>query len=789
MYPVPEPEKTPQWTTPPPPPKTTPYITDAEAIGQFRSAMEASGFIPPKKIEIGKIQRFSTKPGKPRDTGGWLIFYLDGIPAGAYGDWRGGGVHRWHATIGRELSPAEKTTVRLRLEAAEAARTAEAKQLHAKAARIANELIHAGKPATLDFGYWKKKGITDPPGNAFVVSLEAARQISGYTPSSDGEPMTGDGLLILPVSGLNDGVIYGAELVSESGKKATVKGTSKKGNCWLPCPINDPSVICVAEGGASAQTIHELTGWSVVASLANSNLPAIAKQARQAWPSAAIVVAADLSKTTGLPDEHAVKAAAAVGGKLAVPRVDVTQGHTDFNDWASLPGGREAARSALLATLQAPPERHPADEVATALRASYEMALQIADPLARCIEMVTLAKSHHLPGKPGAVADFIESAERVQRRTFPMPPADLRSYAVGLDEMESAALTPRCIVRNHTFADVAVLAGAGGTGKTTHQLYESIHIITARELYGLPVESPGPVIFVSAEDGRRVIVARLRQVIRELNPPLSRIELETVARDFIVWDASGDLAKLVDIDSNGRITPTGFADSIVTAAKSIKPSVIIFDPIISFGPGETRVNDIEQALVVEARRIVQGLDCAVRFISHVSQAAAKGGDLGQYSPRGGTALSDGCRMVSVLAIHPPGGELPPPTLNTKPESTVLKLARPKLSYCPPQPVIWLARTGYSFEWALPPPEIPPERRLAGDADQLYRFIASEAVQNRHHTKATLEQACQTLGMRRERLRQALAELEVSGRVAIAPLPQSGSKKAVIQPIRHAKPED
>ena len=83
------------------------------------------GLHPPQVIEPdGKLHRFATN-GKARDDAGWYVFYGDGIPAGAFGDWRSGLSETWRADIGRKLSPQEETAHRARVEAIRREREAE----------------------------------------------------------------------------------------------------------------------------------------------------------------------------------------------------------------------------------------------------------------------------------------------------------------------------------------------------------------------------------------------------------------------------------------------------------------------------------------------------------------------------------------------------------------------------------------------------------------------------------------------------------------------------------------
>lgn len=120
----------------------------------------------------------------------------------------------------------------------------------------------------------------------------------------------------------------------------------------------------------------------------------------------------------------------------------------------------------------------------------------------------------HLGTKaPNAAAAFIEAAERGARRVYPLPPA-ADALTATAEERENARLAPRCIVEALLFDDVALLSAAGGSGKTSLALFEAVHVITGRTLYGLKVEHPGPVVLITAEDPRSVCLARLARIMR-----------------------------------------------------------------------------------------------------------------------------------------------------------------------------------------------------------------------------------------------------------------------------------
>ena len=72
------------------------------------------------------------------------------------------------------------------------------------------------------------------------------------------------------------------------------------------------------------------------------------------------------------------------------------------------------------------------------------------------------------------------------------------------------------------------LEGASGTGKTTLELSEAVHIVLGRPLYRLRVYRPGAVLILTAEDSREILVARLRLICDALE--LSDPDRETVMR-------------------------------------------------------------------------------------------------------------------------------------------------------------------------------------------------------------------------------------------------------------------
>ena len=344
---------------------------------------------------------------------------------------------------------------------------------------------------------------------------------------------------------------------------------------------------------------------------------------------------------------------------------------------------------------------------------------------------------------------------------------------LNLFEMAGAKLHPKCIVEGYLYADLAATIAEGGTGKTTVMLYESIHIALGWPIWGNRVVHPGRTLYVTAEDGKDILSARLNKLMEAL--ALTDEQRQTVADSIMVWDVSGSMVKLAELDARGNLKLTALADQIVTAYHDTGLVQVIFDPQVSFGPGERIVNDGEQAIVTACRRIVRGLECAVRLIHHSGQSNARGGVTDQYAGRGGTALPDGCRMVTVLANAKRVMTTPPTGFDLSGQDSGFLLSRPKLSYCPPQPNIWIRRRGWTYAYFVEQPR-DPEAVRDNDADKVANFLADELTRGRKYTARSLE-AVGSLKLPRARLRAALAMLEVTGRVEERDLP-AGERKGV-----------
>jgi hypothetical protein len=370
------------------------------------------------------------------------------------------------------------------------------------------------------------------------------------------------------------------------------------------------------------------------------------------------------------------------------------------------------------------PQTPPARQITEEQRAAREKLGFFWDDEARERERasVTVAQS------------FLDEVERRAEQVNPLTLGGPISY----DEWCHARLSQPPIIDRWIYEDVGCFIAPGGTGKTTLLLFQAIHLVLGRELFGHEVTNPGPVVILTAEDSRESLVARLRQMCAQLQ--LTEQQVNAVREDIIITDVSGRGIKLTKVEKD-VVMPSAVLDKLIVNIGVINPSLLIVDPMVSFGVGESRVNDAEQGMIDAARRIRNAARCAVLYVHHTGKANARERTLDQYSGRGGSALADGSRMVHVL------GRL---TADEWTEATgdqldevdaAFVLSRPKMTWCAPQPDIYIKRHGYIFHRYDHIGEVAGASRVHQIADEkVWQFLKEQWAQGIKHTQNTVEDA-------------------------------------------------
>ena len=277
-------------------PPTAPYIEPVEV--QVRNAMIAVGLQPPENLILdGILHRYLSgeKRKSVSDKPTWYIIYPDGIAAGRFGCWRAGIENSFRQNIGRELTAAEQMAHTRRMAEARAARDAELAKKHEIAADTVETIWTNCTAAHPDHPYLKRKGI----------EVHGAR-------------VTGDGRLVVPLFDF-EGSLSSLQYIDAEGGKLYHPGGATGGMSWQLGTTDEPSTIYMAEGFATAATIHQVTNRPVVIAYSASNLvPVLAALRVRLGATQDIVIVADNDKS-GVGQRYAEQACAKHGARLVMP--------------------------------------------------------------------------------------------------------------------------------------------------------------------------------------------------------------------------------------------------------------------------------------------------------------------------------------------------------------------------------------------------------------------------------------------------------------------------------------
>lgn len=305
----------------------------AGAVIQFLSAIQAAGLTPPENIALDDLLHRFPGNGKRNDDSAWYVFHNNGVPAGAFGDWRSGKSETWRADIGRELTAKEKSEHKTVIAAARKLAEAENAKRQAEAAARALEIWKRAAPAPDDHHYFLNKKITANGARVYNGEL--------VIPFFDGANLTS------------------LQFIKATGEKRFLAG-GRVSDCYFVIgqPVN---VICICEGFATGATIAASTGYATVVAFSAGNLVSVAKTMRRQFPNQKIIMCADDDhRTDGNPGiTKATEAARTIGGLIAIPDFhgERPEDFSDFNDMFRHFGG-EAVEGAILKAKAPPDENH-----------------------------------------------------------------------------------------------------------------------------------------------------------------------------------------------------------------------------------------------------------------------------------------------------------------------------------------------------------------------------------------------------------------------------------------------
>jgi len=269
-------------------------------LPELCDAIRAVGYEPPTNIAVGKVTRFSTN-GKRNDRSGWVHVFDDGKGA-VFGCWRSGEQHQWFEKRDYVPDIHEQEAMRQQFEEAKRKAIAERDASYAVAAKEAQVLFDNAVPV-VSHDYLTNKGIR--PNMARVFG----------------------GKLIIPVYG-SDGEIQSVQSIfSDGAKRFHSGGKMAGGHCWIGDPVESETLL-IAEGFATADSLHQATKLAVCIAFNAGNLKPVTQMLASQYIGKKIVICAD-NDTSGV----GINKAKECGVDIVLPTID-----GDFNDMMSEKG-------------------------------------------------------------------------------------------------------------------------------------------------------------------------------------------------------------------------------------------------------------------------------------------------------------------------------------------------------------------------------------------------------------------------------------------------------------------
>lgn len=473
-------------------------FTLAQPGEAFRRFLLEHGLVPDGDVHPTgeRVERCPVTGDRAGQNSGWYVFFTDGFPAGEAGNWKTGESWTWCAKEKLLLTSAERKIADAHLERARAAREAERARLAGEAASRASAQWERATPCAAH-PYLSAKGIMS----------HGLRVLAGR--------------LLIPVMDMA-GTLRSLQKIDANGGKEFLFGGEIRGGFYtIP---GKPGMVAVAEGYATAASVHAATGWTVLVAFNCGNLAPVARAWRAANPADRMVICGDDDRFTqgGNAGRTAAEACAAELGAVALfPRFSSDEGRpTDWNDLHSREGLEETARQ-LLAPFRG-------------------YTITVADWVLR-------------------PEDFTEAPE---------PRRDLVENTLPLGA-------------------VVLLASLGGIGKSMKMLDLALQVAgepavscgddmdfnAGPMFFGNRILEHGPAVIYTAEDANRDNLERIYRMGR----PFPRHPVSVIP----IIDVAGAYPLILPGDRNGPVTSPHW-DEMREQLLKIRPKLVVFDPLSSF---------------------------------------------------------------------------------------------------------------------------------------------------------------------------------------------------------------
>lgn len=199
---------------------------------------------------------------------------------------------------------------------------------------------------------------------------------------------------------------------------------------------------------------------------------------------------------------------------------------------------------------------------------------------------------------------------------------------------------------------VGVLAAVGGGFKSTFAQWLALSIASGLPFLGHEIDTPGAVVYLSAEDDREELQRRLYAIGRHVGA-VDHLDTEAVARNLYMFDLVAYGFKLTQPTQEGGRQITINAHGIEQLKQAIQAigdvRLVVVDTYSRFNGGEENDNGHSATFVTACEQIRQGVGCNVLVTAHTTKAGSStSGPVKATDVAGGARLVDAARWMAGL---------------------------------------------------------------------------------------------------------------------------------------------
>ena len=428
------------------------------------------------------------------------------------------------------------------------------------------------------------------------------------------------GDLVVPMYSSLDGALAGLQTITENGKKLFAPGSRKKNAYFeIPGTKQNDQFLFVAEGFATAITVHMATGSRVICAFDCGNLPLIVENFAEKYPNLQIVVAGDDDHFGGVNSGRLAAKSVAKISSAIFPVFSSNEGNpTDWNDLHF---------------------RESLEEVTKQIEATLDKA-----------ENGTL---NELKSKEASPEDEdtlkMLSGKDHEGLVKKAPCKNLRKRVITTDtgtEIEKRT-SPRkdlFVLPGLPIGHVGLLCSPGGAGKSGLSLLLANQIACGgkKDFIGLGEQIPGSVVLLSLEDPLYIYNSRQLEIRKDLS-----------ADEYLAFDKNLHFMDATDMQNQMS------ADFVIESIKELfekKPEsaplrLVIIDHLSYWSNQD--LNDGGQCtnIVKDLYEIAESLNCAVLVLHHTNRNSlirGKDRQTGSVNIGGSYKLHSLTRWVAVL---------------------------------------------------------------------------------------------------------------------------------------------